>query len=342
MELSEKDLKKIVLILLFIAIGVLTFLVVRPVLLSVFAGLILAYIFFPVYKLVKRVVRWSSVAAGIVSILVLAIIFIPLWFLVPMMIQQIFGIFQLSQGLDVTGVISKFLPAMSDQVVNQIDLAIKNALNNITSSILNSLVSLLSNLATILLHLLIIAFVFFFALKDEAKFRAFVSEISPLNKTQEKILVKQFKDMTSAIINGHVVAGFIQGVLAGIALFVAGVPNALVLTIFAIILGVFPTIGPGLVYVPVTIYLIATGHSTTAIIYLLYNLLIVSTIDNVIRIYVASRKTDISQALVVIGMVGGLFLFGVLGLILGPLIIGYFITFLEAYKNKTLSSFFSE
>ena len=341
MEITDKDAKRVVLLLLFIALVVLTFLIVRPVIFSIFTGLILAYIFFPVYKLVKKVVKWEGLAAAIVSIIVLLIILIPLWFLVPVIIQQIFGVFQSTQEINVQGFLSQILPTASEQVISQVDLTIKNSISKITSSVLNSLVEILSNFAALLLQAVIVAFVFFFALKDEAKFREFALQISPLNKNQEKGLGPQFKNTTNSIINGHVVAGIIQGILAGLGFLIFGVPNAVLLTILAIVLGIAPLIGPGLIYVPASIYLIITGHPTSALIFLLYNILIVSTVDNLFRIYFVSRKTDLSQVMILIGMLGGLLVFGILGLIIGPLVLGYFITLLEAYKNKTLSSFFS-
>ena len=149
-------------------------------------------------------------------------------------------------------------------------------------------------------------------------------------------------DMTNSILYGHVVAGVIQGILAGIAFLVFGIPNALLLTVLAIILGVIPILGPGLIYVPAAIYLITAGQPGPAIIYFLYNIIVVSSIDNLFRIYLVSRRVKISQVIVLIGMVGGLLLFGTLGLLLGPLVVGYFVTLVEAYKNKTLSSFFSD
>lgn len=342
MEITERDTKRIVIIILFAVLTILTFLIVRPVILSIFGGLILAYICFPIYKFVVRYVKWEGLSAAIVSIIVVAIIFIPMWFLVPIVIQQTFGVFQQSQGIDIASLIPKILPTASDALIQQLDLTIKNAINKVSSSVLNSLLGILSNFATIILHAAIVAFVFFFALKDEARFRKFASEISPLNKAQEKLLVAQFKDTTNSILYGHVVAGLLQGILAGLAILVFGIPNAILLTILAIIFGVVPILGPGLVYVPATIYLITIGQPGPAIIYFLYNIIVVSSIDNIFRIYLVSRKVKLSQVIILIGMVGGLLLFGFLGLLIGPLVLGYFITLVEAYKNRTLSSFFSE
>lgn len=342
MEISEKDIKRVIVVLLLLALGVLAYFVLKPVILSIFGGLILAYVFFPVYRLVRKYIKWEGLAAAIVSILFIAAIFIPSWFLIPVIIQQTFSTFQLLQQLNISEILAKILPSASPQLLQQLDLTFKNTINKLASSVLNSLLDYLTNFAIVTLHIVIVAFVFFFALKDEAKFKQFASEISPLNKNQEKILVKQFKDTTSSILYGHIVAGLAQGILAGIGFLVFGIPNAVLLTVVAAIFGVIPILGPGIIYVPAAIYLVTIGQPGPAIVYLLYNILVVSTIDNLFRIYIVAKKTKISHVIVLIGMVGGLLLFGFLGLLIGPLVLGYLLTLLEAYKNKTLSSFFSE
>jgi len=143
MEITEKDTKKIALILLIIVLGVLVFFILKPVILSIITGLILAYVFIPIYNWTIRYVKSRTLTASLVSILALAIIIIPLWFAVPAMIDQVFEVFQFSQEIDVQGFITKILPAPSEQITAQIVLTINSALSQMTSSILNALVSFL-------------------------------------------------------------------------------------------------------------------------------------------------------------------------------------------------------
>jgi len=342
MSITEKDVKRMSVFLLIAILGVLVFLIIKPVWFSVIGGLILAYIFYPVFGWLERIVKIKPLAAAIVSILVLIIIFVPLYFLLPLMSQQVFEVFQLSQGLDVNTFIKDLFPTASEQFVSQFDATITKAISQVTSSILNSLIDFLINFAVISLHLLLVAFVFFFALKDGSKLREFVSGLSPLNKTQEKRLVKQFEDITQSIVYGQIVIGLLQGTLAGIGFYLFGIPNALLLTVIAVMLSVIPVIGPAFVYVPLTVYLLATGNPLVAIGFLIYNILAVSFFDSILRSHWVSRKTKISQVIILIGMIGGLLVFGILGIILGPLILAYFLTFLQAYKDKTLSGSFSD
>lgn len=341
MTLTEKDVKRISVIFLAVVLGVLTYFIIKPVLLSIIAGLILAYIFYPVYKWVLKFVKSRNISAGIVTVIILLLIILPIWFLAPIISKNVFELYQSSRNLDVYNIVRETLPSQSDQIVNQISLAVENAIGKLSSIVLNTLVDFLVNFAIVTLHVLLVGFVFFFALRDEKELREFVSGLSPLNKKQEKELVNQFQGITKSIIYGQIVIGLVQGILTGLGLWLFGVPHAFLLAILAVIFGVIPVIGPSLVYLPVTVYIIIVGSPFLAVGYLLYNFLLVSTIENVVRAHLVSRKTNLSQVIILIGMVGGFLIFGFLGLILGPLILAYFLTFLRAYKERTLSSVFA-
>ncbi|GAG19280.1 unnamed protein product, partial [marine sediment metagenome] len=129
----------------------------------------------------------------------------------------------------------------------------------------------------------------------------------------------------------------IQGIIAGIGYFIFGVPNALLLTILTIFVGIIPLIGPWLVWVPIDIYLFASGHSGAGFGLLIYGLVVISWLDTIIRPLIVSRKSQINPAIVIIGMIGGLFVFGILGLLAGPLILAYVLLVIELYRKKTFN-----
>lgn len=344
MTLTEKDVKKYSLIVIIALLAVLAFLVAKPVLMTTIGGLILAYICFPLYTLALRLVRFRWIAASIVTLVIVVLIVIPLWFAVPLLIEQVFEFFKYAQAAQASSIITQFFPSASEQLIAQISTATDTAFSRLVSTSLEYLVSFLVDFPTILLHVFLMAFVFFFALRDSDKLKNFFTGLSPLTKEQEKVLVQQFKGITRSVLYGQIVLGLAQGILAGLGLLLFGIPNALILTIFAILLGVIPIIGPGLIYVPVTFYLLVYANPLAALAYFAYNIIFVSSMDNVARSYILSRNQDakIHQVVAIIGTLGGLLLFGILGIILGPLILAYFITFLKAYKDKTLSSFFSQ
>ncbi len=342
MELNDTTIKKLIILFLIILFAALTFLLIKPIIFSIIGGLLLAYIFHPFYKFTLKYVKEKNTAASIVSfIVILALIGLTV-LLVPIVARQAFELYKYSQNIDLSGVASSIFPEGSDEFINQLSTTLTNLVGKLSSGTLNSLVNIILNFPILLLHAFVIAFVFFFSLRDEEKLRKFASEISPLSKEQNSLLVHKFRRITDSIIYGQIIVGFVQGIVAGIGFILFGVPNAFFLTFLAVILGIIPIIGPGLIWVPITVYLLLTANLFVGILYLVYNLLITSTIDNILRTYIVAKRTEQSSVTVLIGMIGGIFVFGIMGLIIGPLIIVYFLTILKAYREKTLSSLFKE
>lgn len=339
---QENNLKKFSLWFVIIALGVLVFFLIKPVILSVIGGLFLAYIFSPAYSRLVRMTKNKTLSAFVISFLIILIILIPVWFLVPVMLQQVFGIFSASQNINIGGLLATLFPTSSPQFLAQMSVAVSSFIGKITSYALEYLNSVFLDIPLLSLHLVVVFFVFFYALRDSEGLRRFVSELSPFTKSKEKMIVEQFESVTDSVIYGQVIVGLVQGGLAGLGLLIFGVDNVLILTILAIFLSILPILGPFIIWIPVAIYFFTSGQTSTGVAYILYNLIIVSTVDNILRTHLVSRKTNLSPAVVLVSMIGGVLIFGVLGLFLGPLIVSYFVMFLQAYKSKNLHLLINE
>ncbi len=333
MEFKE-DVKRFAPLIITLILAVLAFFLVRPFLIPVIAGLILAYAFNPLYKKTNAYIKNRSISAGIMLIILLLVIAIPIWILTPIIINQAFNLFQTAQSADFSAIAARFFPTASKDFVAQMAVTMDSLVGKVSSVVLNILANLFFNAVKIGVGLIITAFVLFYALKDSDKIEKTILKLSPLGRAKEKILIKQFKDITSAIVYGQIAIGLIQGSLAGLGLFLFNVPNALILTIAAIFLSVIPIMGPSPIWIPVAVYMFFSGDVGLGIAFLAYNIFIVSTVDNIIRTYFVSKKMKMSPVLVLLGMIGGVFLFGILGIILGPLILAYLITFWESYRDS--------
>ncbi len=342
MNLGEKDIKKLTMIVLVALLLVLVYVVVKPVILATIGGLILVYVFAPLYNFVKKYIKNKTVAAFIIVVIILATLSLLIWLIIPLMMKQVFDIFDFSQNIEVQRFIKSIFPNSNEQFIGQLSLSINGFISKASSSILNSLLSIFLELPKILLNFFILGFVFFFGLRDHEKFTVFLKGISPFGEIKEKIIIKHFKDMTDSVIYGQIFVGIVQGSLAGLGLFIFGVENSLVLTILAIFLSIIPFVGPALVWIPVSVYLFVNGNTSIALGFLAYNLFFVSVADNFLRTYLIARRTDISPAVIMVGMIGGIFVFGILGLILGPLILAYLLTLLESFKDNSVYSLFSD
>ncbi|MBI2631926.1 AI-2E family transporter [Candidatus Pacearchaeota archaeon] len=340
MNFGEKEVRRLSTIILVLILLVLSFLLIRPILMSIIAGLIVAYIFMPLHKKIHKHIENKTLAASIVSLIIIAVIIGLLWVMLPLILREISEVFIASQGFNMENFLRTLFPSVSDQFIFQTSKTLSNIVESATTTARSELLKLVLNIPVITLHLFIVAFTFFFAMRDSDQLVSFAKGLSPLNESKEKIIVKHFKDMTDSLIYGQIIVGLVQGILAGIGFVVFGVKNILVLTVLAIFFSILPFLGPFIVWVPISIYMFTVKPTGIALIFLFYNLFIVSLIDNFLRPYIVSRKTDVSPAIILIGMLGGLFVFGIMGLIIGPLILAYLITLLESFKDKSIYALF--
>jgi len=334
----EKISQRIIVIVFLVGLFLLSLMVVWPIIVSILAGLILAYMLYPLYLIVLKVVREKNISALIIVLLLLFLIFLPIWFLFPVVVKQVFEAYSFMQKVDIFSFLKPLLPQASSNDT----LALLNSfVSNSITSIFSKFSQILLDLPNLLLQLTVILFVFFFAMRDSNKLKEYAKGISPFSSELEKSLSTQFKEITNSVIYGHIIVGILQGILTGIGLLIFGVPNVLLLTLVAVLASVLPIIGAWLVWIPAGIYLLTSGHTGAGIGLMLYGAIFISWIDNVIRPYIVSRRTNLSSGIVLIGMIGGLMVFGVLGLVLGPLILAYVIVILDAYKDKKLSELFT-
>lgn len=332
-EMSEEYFKKIMTTVVLIVLVVLTFFILKPILLSIILGLILAFVFMPVYNWLYAKTKSKNLSAGLICLLLAVIIVLPFWFLTPIIVDQSFKIFMASQQIDLITPMQKFLPAFSEEFLNEMSSILYSFINKITNSLMNSLADLILNFPTLFLQFLVVAFTFFFVLRDKDVLVEYIKSLLPFSADVERRLFSYSKGITSSVIYGQIIVGIIQGLVVAIGFFIFGISNALFLSLLAVIAGVFPIIGTTIVWLPVAIYLIVAGNTLAAIGILIFGL-ISSTLDNFLRPIIVSRRTQMHSSLILIGMIGGLFLFGVLGLILGPLIIAYLLIILELYRNR--------
>lgn len=338
--IDEKSFNKIASVVVLAVLVILSFFILKPILISSIFALILAFIFHPLYK---RFFSWTknrNLSALLICIILLVIIILPLLFFVPLLVTQTFEVYTYIQSEDVLAplysIANKFFS--SSGIPSDLIVAINSFTSKVASSFLSKFTDVLLNSPIILLHLVLILFVFFFGLRDGEELLVYIQSISPLSEESEKKVFKQFKDITRSVIFGQIIVGIIQGIVTGFALFILRVPNALVLTLIATFVGILPIIGPWLVWVPVDIYLFLVGRTVAGFGLLIYGLVIITWVDAIIRPLIVSKRTKINSAVVLVSMVGGLLVFGVLGLIIGPLVIAYLILLLESYRKKKTGS----
>src|SRR5437773_2178031 len=185
--------------------------------------------------------------------------------------------------------------------------------------------------ATFLLNLFVMLYAMFFFFRDGHKILERIFYYLPLNDEDETLMLARFTSITRATVKGTLVIGAIQGALAGLAFWVAGIDGAALWGTVMTILSIIPGIGAPLVWVPVVIVLFLNGQYLTATLLLVWCAAVVGTIDNFLRSVLVGRDAKMPDLLILIGTLGGLFLFGPIGFIIGPIICGLFLTVWDIY-----------
>lgn len=341
--MDEIYFRKIMTAIVLAILIVLSFFLLKPILLSIIIALILAFVFYPVYNWINRIIKSKTFSAILICFLLVLLIVLPIWFLTPILIDQSFKIYQASQQMDFVTPLKTIFPSLfgSEEFSEEIGSILYSFVTNVTNSLVNSLSQLILNFPTLALQFLVVFFTFFFVLRDKEKFIAYIQSLLPFSKEVEKKLFESSKGITISVIYGQVIIGIIQGIIIGTGFFIFKVPNALLLTLLASLAGIFPIIGTTIIWIPVSIYLIIGGNTLSAFGLVIFGL-ISSNIDPLLRPIIISKRVNMHPALIFIGMIGGLFLFGILGFILGPLIIAYLLILLEIYRTKKSPEIFTQ
>ncbi|MEK6860022.1 MAG: AI-2E family transporter [Nanoarchaeota archaeon] len=336
---DKNNFKDIVNYILVAGLFILAAIIIYPIIYSIIYGVLLAYLFFPLYKWLSKRVKNEFLSALFVCIGLLIIIAAAVILLFGAVFNQAVNLYLFLQKLDLVAFIRGALPGfiVSSGISENIISAVNNQVSTLIANYLKTFTEMIANLPIIIINLAVVIFTFFFALKEGEKVIDYFKSMSPLKKETEEKFFKQFKDITSSVVIGQIFIGIIQGLIAGIGYFIFGVPNATLLTFITIIMALIPVIGAWIVWIPVDIYLFASGKTGAAIGLLIYGIAVVSWIDNVIRTIIVSRRTKINIWIVLIGMLGGLFVFGFLGLIIGPLILAYVLLVIEVYRKGTVN-----
>lgn len=180
--------------------------------------------------------------------------------------------------------------------------------------------------ASFLLSLAVMLYLTFFLLRDGPTLASRVGTAVPLEAEDRRMLADRFVTVVRATVKGGVLVGAAQGSVGGAIMAMLGVPNALLWAIVMALSSLLPAVGTGIVWLPVSIYLFATADMWRGLVMLLSGLLVVGSVDNILRPILIGRDTKIPDFLVLVTTLGGLAAFGFNGLLIGPVAAALFIT----------------
>jgi len=317
--------------------GILAFLIFRFYIAPVVFALALAVGFRPVYRLLLKIFSGNAVFSAIVAtILAFFVVVIPLTFFSFKVFQEGTQLYLATRDSAQTpefsgplgGFLSENFPALAGISVDSRDL-LRQGLDWLVGNIN----LFFSGLAKTIFSFFLSMIALYYFLKDGHKLRSRLMELIPLKSRYSEEIMKDFLKAINSIVKGALIVALVQGILAGLGYLVFGVPQPALLSAATMIAALIPLFGTSLVAVPASIYLFAIGNIYQGIGLFLWSMLIVGTIDNVLRPKLIERGVNIHPFLILLSVLGGVQFFGPVGFLAGPLVLSFLFTLIRIYPR---------
>lgn len=294
-------------------------------------GPVLFVIFSPLHRWLIRWVNPRASAALVVAMAVFVII-VPGLSITGLVVNEAQ---QLAGGLLQSPVIGR----LSELRVGEFELGprLVGLGERVVSWLGQSAFDLISTATKLALNVTIAMFALYFLLLYPGKAWQTVSPYIPFSPDNSETLRVRFQDVTVSTLIGTGLTAVIQGTLVGMAFALAGLPSALFWGTVTAVFAILPVVGSGLVWGPGAIALFLNGRYGAAIAIALWGLIIVASVDNVIRPFVYNRWARIHPLVTLVGALAGIRFFGLLGLLIGPLALSYFFELIRMYREEYIA-----
>jgi predicted PurR-regulated permease PerM len=291
---------------------------------------VLYIVFAPVYHWLARLMR-PGLAAGLVVLLGVILVLGPGVSFVGIVANE-------AQDMAKGVIRSPLLARLRELRIGPYDVGaqIEAVGSSIVAWIGSSALGLIGTATRLGIQLTIAFFGLYYLLLDPQSAWRQVQPFIPFSRHNAQILRDRFRDVTISTLIGTGLTASVQGLLVGLAFWVAGMPNALFWGVVTIVLAILPVVGSGLVWGPGALSLALEGNYGRAIGLALWGVIVVGNVDNVIRPMVFRRWAQIHPFITIIGAFAGIQYFGLLGLLIGPLAISYFFELIRMYRAEYL------
>ena len=328
------DSHKIVLLALLGALSWLAYLMVKPFLSYLIGAALIAFIIRPVHERTSDFLP-EKLSAGLLVFIGVFLAVFPFLFAANAVMDDARDLGQDLENADRLN-ISEIENRIEDLTDREIDLrrSINQGLERFLDGAFGGFSQVLSFITDLAIGFTIMLFLMYYLILDGNKLVEWLKQAVPLESQVEEKLFEDIERTTWAVINGHVLVAIVQGLVAGIGLFAVGISNYVFWTFVMIILGFIPIIGTFVIWGPASLYLFAIGETVSGLALAIYGLVVVGLTDNILRPFAVDRKANIHPAVILIGVIGGVYLFGAVGLFIGPIILGIFRSVLFSLKNN--------
>lgn len=326
---SLKERNIITLIILIILSCILVY-AVRGIVGAILGTFVMYTLFRPMNIWLVDKLRWKRPLAAVVIIIIsFLIIVMPLLGIGTMLTRKVM---QLLENPDwINNVVAAIDEFAGDQL-GQPDL-IQEQLEKSATYLGGVLTSLLSGAASLFLDITVMYFLLYFMFCHYRSFERGLLRYSPFEVENAVLFGHELRNITYSNVLGQTFIALVQGATLALGFWIFGFEDALFWGVICAVLAFIPLLGPPLIFVPAAVLALSQGDNVAGIGLLVYGFVVVINIDNVLRLIIAKRVGDIHPIITVVGVIIGIPLFGVMGLVYGPLLLAYFLITVKLYEQ---------
>lgn len=320
-------------------------LILAPFLNVIAWAAVLSITFHPVHRYLVERTRHVSLSALICSGLVVVAFVIPLLFITGVAINQLLALgnslqrtFTEDSGLDAAGPLRQGY----EWLVRRLGLDPQGIVTWITQhaselarTVAEYTLSIAAGVTRAVMSFVFIIFAMFLLFRDGDRMAAKIPDLLPFERARSEAMLVRIRDVIYGGVYGVVVIAVLQGTLCGGMFWILGIPSAALWGMVTVLTSVLPLVGAAAVWIPGAVYLAAVGQWPSAIVLVVWGTLVISGVDNFLRPRLVGGRVGLSELVMFFALLGGLQVFGILGIVLGPVLFAIAASIIDVLGDRT-------
>jgi predicted PurR-regulated permease PerM len=322
----------------------LTWRIVSPFVDVIVWAVVLVIVFYPLHEVLLRRTKRPSLSAFLTVVAVIAIVVVPVLVVGSAAVKELTSTASSAQtSLEklvehpydnpvvqkVTALTNRYVDL--SQVFSRENLQALAA--RVSQVLLQGTVGVVGGAVGFVAKLFFVLFTMFYLFRDAPLAVARLQDLLPLGAARSSALLQHIREVINASVYGVVAISMLLGALGGLMLWILGVPSALLLGVLMGLFSMVPVVGGALVWVPTAIVLLIAGHTTKGVVLIVWCVLVVGSVDNFLRPKLVGGRTQMHDLAIFFSVLGGVQVFGMMGLLLGPVVFAITMALLTAFRE---------
>lgn len=312
--------------------------IVWPMMSAILWGVALAIVFQPLYRRLLRKTKRPGPSAGLTILVILLLVVLPMTYVMGALVREAAVVFEMvkSGQFNFNTYVAQIYAALPSWLLDVLErLGLHNlanlqeklgsALNQGSQFIATKALGFGQDTFDFLVSFFVMLYLLYFLLRDGEQLSTRIRDALPLQDSYKRQLGEKFRTVIRATVKGNIAVAAIQGALGGIAFWVLGIHAPVLWAVLMAFLSLLPAVGAALVWAPVAIYLLSTGHVGSGIGLIVFGTVVIGLVDNLLRPLLVGKDTKMPDYVVLLSTLGGMAVFGINGFVIGPLIAAMFI-----------------